>query len=99
MGLNTTTFMVGPRFSARSRSKVTPFVQALIGGAHLTAGASGFSTSVTPFAVSAGGGLDLQLSSHVALRPQVDFIALRSHGETLKSGRASFGIVYRFGGR
>jgi hypothetical protein len=45
VGLNTTTFMVGPRFSTRSRSKVTPFVQALTGGAHMTAGLSGFSTS------------------------------------------------------
>lgn len=99
VGLNTTTFMVGPRFSARSRSKLTPFVQALIGGAHMTAGVSGFSSSVTPFAMSAGGGLDLQLAPHVALRPQVDFIALRSHGETLNSGRASFGIVFRFGRR
>jgi hypothetical protein len=99
VGLNTTTFMVGPRFSARSRNKVTPFVQALTGGAHMTSGVSGFSTSVTPFAMSAGGGVDLELSPHVALRPEVDYIALRSRGQTLNSGRASFGIVFRFGGR
>jgi len=98
VSLNTYTFLFGPRLSLRT-GKVTPFVQTLFGGAHLTAGAGGFSTGTTPFAISAGGGLDLQISNLIALRPQVDYIALRSSGQTLNSARASVGLVFRFGGR
>jgi hypothetical protein len=97
--LNTYTFLVGPRFSLRRNDRVTPFVQVLVGGAHLAAGAGSFSASVTPFVMSAGGGIDLRISQHVALRPQVDYLAFRSGGQTGNAGRASLGIVFRFGGR
>ncbi len=96
VSLNTYTFLFGPRFSLRA-GKVTPFVQTLVGGAHMTASAFGMSQGTTPFAMSAGGGVDLRLSQHVALRPQVDYIALRSQGQTLNAGRASMGLVFRFG--
>jgi outer membrane protein with beta-barrel domain len=98
VGLNTTTFLVGPRMSFRY-SRVTPFVQVLFGGAHLAAGLNGLSASLTPYTFSAGGGVDVKISSHVALRPQVDYIAMTSGGQTTKSARASFGIVFRFGAR
>lgn len=98
IALNTTTFMAGPRISARS-SRATPFVQVLVGGAHLTAGLNGLSASVTPFALSAGAGIDLKVSSHVGFRPQLDYIAMRSGGQTTNTARASFGIVFRFGSR
>ena len=98
LGLNTETFMGGPRFSARS-SRATPFVQMLVGGARLAAGYNGLSASVTPFALSAGGGVDLKVSKHVAFRPEVDYIAMRYRGQTGNAARASFGIVYRFGSR
>ena len=97
--LNTYTYMVGPRFSMRQSGKVTPFVQVLAGGAHNTAAASGFSASANSFAFSAGGGVDLALSKHIALRPQFDYIGLRSQGNTLNTLRSSIGIVFRFGGR
>jgi hypothetical protein len=96
--LNTYTFMFGPRFSLRA-GRVTPFVQTLFGGAHLRASAFGFSSGITPLAASVGGGLDLRLSRHVAMRPQVDYIAMRSHGSTQNVGRASLDLVFRFGGR
>jgi hypothetical protein len=98
LSLNTYTFLFGPRLSLRV-GKVTPFVQTLFGGPHMNASAGGISAGTTPFAISAGGGVDLQLSQHIALRPQVDYIALRSNGSTLNSGRASLGLVFRFGGR
>ena len=98
VGADTYTFLIGPRFSLRA-GEVTPFAQVLIGGAHLTAGIGGFSTSVTPFAISAGGGLDLAISKHVALRPQLDYFNFRSHGQTGNAGRASLGLVFRFGGQ
>jgi Outer membrane protein beta-barrel domain len=87
--LDTYTFLIGPRFSLRRSEKISPFVQVLVGGAHLAAGAGGFSASVTPFVMSAGGGVDLQISQHIALRPQVDYLAFRSGGQTGNAGRAS----------
>src|SRR5262245_22035559 len=91
-GLGTFTFLAGPRFSARNSSGVTPFAQVLFGGAHL-----GGSEGATPFAISPGGGLDVKISPNVALRPQVDYLALRANGQTLNSVRASVGLVFRFG--
>ncbi len=99
VGINTTTYMGGPRFSVRSSNKVTPFVQVLAGGAHLTAGFNGASASVNPFALSAGAGVDLQVAPHIAFRPQVDYIGMRASGSTQNAMRASLGIVFRFGGR
>jgi outer membrane protein with beta-barrel domain len=96
--LNTYSFLFGPRFSLRSK-RVTPFVQVLFGGARLAAGAGGFSASVTPFVISAGGGIDLRMSQHVALRPQLDYLNFRHGGQSGNAARASLGIVFRFGGR
>ena len=96
---NTYTFLVGPRFSYRHSERVAPFAQVLVGGAHLTAGASGISTSTSGFAWSAGGGIDLGLSRHLAFRPQFDYIGIHAARGTLNSARASARIVYRFGSR
>jgi hypothetical protein len=96
--LNTYTFQVGPRFSLRTHSRVTPFGQVLVGGSRLTASAGGSSGAITPFTVSAGGGVDVGLSRRLALRPQLEYLALRDNGSTLHCGRASLSLVFRFGG-
>lgn len=93
-GLNTFTFLAGPRITARNSSKVNPFAQFLVGGAHLTAG-----SSVTPFAFSVGGGVDLPMADTIGLRPQVDYIGMRANGSTLNTLRVSVGVVFRFGGK
>jgi Outer membrane protein beta-barrel domain len=91
-GINFHSFTVGPRFSFRSSSKITPFAQVLVGGFH------GLST--TGFALSVGGGLDVKVSEHLAIRPfQVEYMLLRAQGDNLNCGRVSAGIVFRFGGR
>jgi hypothetical protein len=97
VGLNTTTFMAGPRLTARSTGKVEPFFQFLVGGAHLSAGLDGFSTAVTPFAFSAGTGINIKASQHIAFRPQIDYIAMRYSGSTTNAIRASINVVFRFG--
>lgn len=96
--LNTYIFQVGPRFSARSHSRITPFAQVLLGGSHLTASSGGSSGAVTPFTVSAGGGVDVGLSPRIALRPEIEYLALRDNGSTLNCARASLSLVFRFGG-
>jgi len=96
--VNAVSYAIGPRFSYRSAGRWTPFAQALFGGAHVSARAGGFSGSANAFATSAGGGLDVKLSEHVALRAlQVEYVLLRSQGVNVNSGRASAGIVFRFG--
>jgi hypothetical protein len=91
-GLNIHTFTVGPRFSVRSESRVTPFGQVLVGGFH------GLGTN--GFAMSAGGGLDVKVSQHVAIRAfQVEYMLLHAQGDSLNCARVSAGIVFRFGER
>jgi peptidoglycan-associated lipoprotein len=92
---NTYTFLAGPRLSANRGKGVSPFVQALVGGDRLTAGGS----STHGFSWSTGGGVDLGVSRHIAVRPQFDYIGLRFANGTTHSARASVSIVFRFGGR
>ena len=96
---NTYTYMGGPRFSYRKSSRVTPFAQVLLGGARATVNAIDISGSNNGFAYSAGIGVDLGLTKHLALRPQLDCIGMRFSGYTEKTVRGSFGIVFRFGNR
>src|SRR5713226_969601 len=99
VGLNTYTYLIGPRFTYRKPAGIHPFAQILFGGAHLRASSGGASGTANGFTYSAGGGVDLGFSRHVALRPQIDYIGIRSNGSTLNNLRASFGIVFRFGER
>lgn len=88
-GLNIQTYMVGPRFSARSNGRITPFGQVLVGGFH------GLGTN--GFALSTGGGLDVKATDHFAIRAfQVEYVLLRSQGDSLNSPRVSAGLVFRF---
>lgn len=96
VSLNTYTFLFGPRLSLHNPTKITPFAQALLGGSHLTAGYSGVSSSSNQFAFSLGGGVDLGLLPHLALRPQVDYVGLRNSGHTTNCTRVSLGFVVHF---
>lgn len=99
VSLNTYSFLFGPRFSYREKSHITPFAQALLGGAHLTASFAGVSGSTTPFAWSFGGGVDYGLTDNISVRPQVDYVGLRANGTTTNCVRVSGGVVFRFGRR
>ena len=59
-------YLFGPRLNLRRRS-VTPFAQVLLGG---VATSSGIQTSgwQDHFAMTAGGGLDVQVSEHLSVR-------------------------------
>jgi outer membrane protein OmpA-like peptidoglycan-associated protein/opacity protein-like surface antigen len=69
--LTLTTYTFGPRFSYR-KHRLTPYGQVLVGAAHGSdsyfPSATSSSTSATSFAVSAGGGLDIDLTSRFAIR-------------------------------
>ena len=88
------TYLFGPtvRFS---NSRVSPFVHGLFGGAHVSGGSGVGSDS--GFAWAAGGGLDVNASSHVAVRlGQFDFLQSRISNLTQNNFRYSVGIVFRF---
>jgi outer membrane protein OmpA-like peptidoglycan-associated protein len=107
------TYLFGPRLSFRRHQRVTPFVQALFGGIHanqVTIANCTFSCTLLPsettFAMTAGGGLDIKLRRHLALRLiQAEYLMTRftdyTTGDTGTQNdmRLSSGIVFRFGGR
>jgi outer membrane immunogenic protein len=105
--LTLTSFLAGPRYRWTVARRLSPFVQLLLGGAHasgtLAPGASGIAGSSSAFAMIAGGGLDIGLTRHIALRAfEADYYLTRfdngvnDHQNNL---RIAAGVTLRFGGR
>jgi hypothetical protein len=92
VSLNTYTYMFGPRLTLRNPTKINPFVQALAGGSRLSGGGA----SSNQFAFSVGGGVDIGMLPHLALRPQVDYVGLHNSGQTLNCTRVSIGVNIHF---
>lgn len=106
------TYLAGPRLSSRKYDRVTPFVQVLAGGIHASeisvSGCPGTCTllpSANAFALTAGGGLDVRIHHHIALRLiQAEYLMTRfddlSTGSSASQNdiRISTGLVFRFGG-
>jgi hypothetical protein len=111
LGLDTTlvNFQFGPRFSWHKRRRVSPYAQALFGGAYaastrnlaldppITGSASGLATLV-------GGGVEIRLAHHVSVRPaEVDYWLTRlrdpfaSSARTQNNLRYSAGVIFKFG--
>ena len=108
------TYLFGPRLSYRKYDRITPFGQVLFGGVHasdvtFSTGCTGAGCTPLPaestFAMTAGGGLDIKVHPHFAVRIiQAEYLMTRF--ENLTTGttagqndvRLSAGIVYRFGG-
>jgi peptidoglycan-associated lipoprotein len=104
--LTLTSYLAGPRYTWGHAHHLAPFAQALLGGAHasgsLAPGNSGLAGSANAFAMTAGGGLDIGLTRHIALRAfEVDYYLTRfdngvnDHQNNL---RIAAGVVIRFGG-
>jgi len=76
-------YLFGPVVSYRTKSRITPFVHALVGYDRDSLGAAHLSglptpvsitkTTYTDFAIALGGGLDYKVISHFALRGQADW--------------------------
>jgi len=106
-------YLAGPRLSFRDHGRLTPFAQVLFGGIHASditlSGCTGNCTLLpveNTFAMTAGGGLDLQVRPHLAIRIiQAEYLMTsfenRNSGSsaTQNDMRLSSGIVIRFGGR
>lgn len=104
-------FAGGPVFSFNSRGMVKPFVHVLFGGARVSSSATASGVTVTAsstgFTTLFGGGVDLRLTKHVALRlVQGDWVyyhfgSIGSLTSTSSSGnfKIASGIVISFGGK
>jgi hypothetical protein len=103
-GLNSTmyTYLFGPRFSVRKWDRVTPFGQALLGVGRLNANSGAIAAGENGFAMSIGGGADLNIRRRWAFRMiQTDYLLTRfAHTDgssaTQNDLRISTGLVFRF---
>lgn len=93
------TYTFGPRFTYRMQERFHPFAQVLLGGAHTSTPATGFTATTNAFAIGAGGGADFGLDAggRFALRPQVEYFGFRANGNTTGTIRISMGIVFGMG--
>jgi peptidoglycan-associated lipoprotein len=102
--LTLSSYLVGGRYSLRA-ARFTPYAQLLVGAAHASGSlAPGqFGLSSTAFAMAAGGGLDLNLHSHLALRVfQADYLLTLLPNQTndhQNNFRFSTGVVFHFGNK
>jgi hypothetical protein len=96
------TYTFGPVVSLNHEGAFNPFVHALFGGIHASAGATmpGFSGSQgdSGFAAMLGGGADARLTKHLAVRlVQADWVHYSISAVTGNSNaRISTGLVFRF---
>jgi outer membrane protein OmpA-like peptidoglycan-associated protein/opacity protein-like surface antigen len=112
-GGNAYTYLFGPRLSYRKHERITPFAQVLFGGIHASPvtldGCTGTGCvplpAQTAFAMTAGAGLDIGLTRHVAFRAvQAEYLMTRFPNPTTQASasqndiRISSGIVFRLGG-
>lgn len=103
-GVTAASYMFGPRFSFRSNDKVTPFVEALLGGGHVNSVTIGNTTvyrGLNAFAFGFGGGADIGIARNgmIALRPQFDYIGLTNVIGTTNTERISVSVVFHIGRR
>jgi hypothetical protein len=94
VSFNTYTFLFGPRIIMHNPTHITPFVQFLAGDGHISVGNGGGSSD--NFAYSVGGGVDLGVLPHLALRPELDYVGLHNSGGTANCTRISVSAVVHF---
>jgi len=104
----TFTYLFGPRVNFRM-SRITPYAQALFGGARvstsLTDPVTGNSFAENGFAMAYGGGVDVKLTDHVYIKPfQLDYLMTQTPNIWSPYGnqngmRFSAGVVFRFGSK
>ena len=97
-GVNVVTIAYGPVFSYRKDPRVTPFFHVLLGAVRGSSGYLGISKADTEFAITAGGGVDLKVGEHLAVRVvQADYVSSHFLSTTQNNFRISAGLVFRFG--
>jgi outer membrane immunogenic protein len=103
--LSLVSYLFGPRYTLRNRTRSAPFAQFLVGGVHgfdgLFPNPNGSTVTPDALAFAAGGGLNIRLSRRFALRAvQADYFQTRLPNGTDNQQnhlRISGGVVFRFG--
>jgi opacity protein-like surface antigen len=98
-------YMFGPRIAFR-HGRLQPYVQGLFGGYHTSQSLAQVqgAANQNSFAMAIGGGVDLKISHHFAIRlAQVDYFMTRLNNSALSTSsitqnnfRYSGGIIFRF---
>lgn len=95
---DTQSYAYGPVFSYRKNPKVVPFCHALLGAERGGPEYLDISKPEYRFGMYAGGGLDVKVAKHVALRLfQADYLLTRFSGARQDNLRVSAGIVLLLG--
>ncbi len=109
---NMFTYLFGPQFNI-ANNRVRLFGEALFGGAYTNAyadlfkaaGVTGLSADNNGFAMAFGGGVDVKVGRHTALRPaQFDYLLTRYEWKPIginnqSNFRYQAGVVFAFGGQ
>jgi hypothetical protein len=100
---NLYTYMFGPRYTFKKFGRVNWFAQVLGGAGRVNASSGGIQAGENGFALAVGGGLDLPIRQHIALRViQADYFLTRFESvadlpATQNHLRISTGVVIRLG--
>src|SRR5580693_132049 len=71
-------FLVGPRFSLRSKGRVVPFAETLFGAVRGNPSVGGQSGTSNAFGMTLGGGVDYRINHRFSVRAvQVDYLLTR----------------------
>src|ERR1700674_1431217 len=98
VSLHRQTYLFGPQFDFYPNDKVKVFVHPLFGGVHdttkTTIGTVTSDFSANAFAMAFGGGVDVNLNNHFAIRPiQVDYLPTHFGGAWQNNYQISTGLV------
>jgi hypothetical protein len=108
-GFQSFSYLFGPRFNVR-KGRFTPYIQSLFGGVYAWSntpvGSAFVSTTQNAFATATGGGLDVEITNHIAIKPfQMEYVMSRLPNFATNSSRVqnnlrySAGIVLRLGSK
>lgn len=101
------TYMFGPRLTYRGNDRFQPFGEFLVGGSHISASATSsglpgtipvyFGTSSNSFALALGGGFDVKVAQHVAIRLfEGDWFMTRFNSTINSAGKLTAGTQNNF---
>ena len=95
------TYLFGPQVYPLGHHRITPFAHALFGGSYFDFPTDDFSDSAFAFAI--GGGVDFNLTHHIAIRPvQFDYEQDRNFGggssgnPVQNNFKYKGGVIFRF---
>jgi opacity protein-like surface antigen len=91
------TITYGPVFSYRRFERFTPYAHVQFGAVHASVGYLGISQSAFKFAMTGGGGVDINLNPRFAIRVQGDYLMTRFLDLRQDNLQFSSGLVVHFG--